>query len=203
MQALLRGPRHSVCHLYARSPCWARAVCSFVARVLRPVECQHCSIRTESMSMAGSMAQSSAARQGACSTSGRPPYCSRAEPQPRRFVLQGINASMDCQATVDLPSAEVFADPHQRSRAILPFLCTSLQAWRNIPHIQVFPTGKRLQPCHVTNEGREMMDEELQKFNEEYLNLGPQYQIPDPELGPLERRVQQTYVDGLLSGEST
>ena len=46
-----------------------------------------------------------------------------------------------------------------------------------------------------------MMDEELQKFNEEYLNLGPQYQIPDPELGPLERRVQQTYVDGLLSGE--
>ena len=67
--------------------------------------------------------------------------------------------------------------------------------------IYAYPTGKRLQPCKVTNEGREIMDEELQKFNEEYLNLGPQYQIPNPELGPLERRVQQTYVDGLLSGE--
>ncbi len=46
-----------------------------------------------------------------------------------------------------------------------------------------------------------MMDEELVEFNKEYLNLGPQYQIPNPELGPLEKRVSATYVDGLLSGE--
>ncbi len=46
-----------------------------------------------------------------------------------------------------------------------------------------------------------MADEELDKFNKEFINLGPQWQIPDPELGPLEQRVQTTFVEGLLSGE--
>jgi hypothetical protein len=46
-----------------------------------------------------------------------------------------------------------------------------------------------------------MADEELDKFNKEFINLGPQWQIPDPEKGPLEQRVQTTFVEGLLSGE--
>ena len=46
-----------------------------------------------------------------------------------------------------------------------------------------------------------MDDEEMEKFNKEYMNLGPQWQIPSPELGPLEKRVQTTFVDGLLSGD--
>lgn len=58
-----------------------------------------------------------------------------------------------------------------------------------------------LQLRRVTNEGKEMSDEELEKFNEEYINLGPQWQVPEPEKGPLEQRVQATFVDGLLSGE--
>ena len=46
--------------------------------------------------MAGSMAQSSAARQGACSTSGRPPCCPLAAPRAQRqcFVLQGDVSSI-------------------------------------------------------------------------------------------------------------
>lgn len=55
--------------------------------------------------------------------------------------------------------------------------------------------------CRVTNTGQEMADEELDKFNEKYMNLGPQWQIPDPEKGPLERRVQTTFVEGMLSGD--
>ena len=61
--------------------------------------------------------------------------------------------------------------------------------------------AQRLLPVRVTNEGREMDDEEMEKFNKEYMNLGPQWQIPNPELGPLEKRVQTTWVDGLLSGD--
>lgn len=46
-----------------------------------------------------------------------------------------------------------------------------------------------------------MSDEEMEKFDKEYMNLGPQWQINNPELGPLEKRVQTTFVDGLLSGD--
>ena len=46
-----------------------------------------------------------------------------------------------------------------------------------------------------------MADEEQEKFDKEYMNLGPQFQIPNPELGPLEKRVQTTFVEGLLSGD--
>ena len=53
----------------------------------------------------------------------------------------------------------------------------------------------------VTNEGQEMSDPENEKFEKEYMNLGPQWQIPNPEAGPLEQRVQTTFVDGLLSGD--
>ena len=63
------------------------------------------------------------------------------------------------------------------------------------------PAAQKLRPVRVTNEGREMDDEEMEKFNKEYMNLGPQWQIPNPELGPLEKRVQTTWVEGLLSGD--
>jgi hypothetical protein len=46
-----------------------------------------------------------------------------------------------------------------------------------------------------------MSDAENEKFEKEYMNLGPQWQIPNPEEGPLEQRVQTTFVDGLLSGD--
>ncbi|CAK0743333.1 hypothetical protein CVIRNUC_001462 [Coccomyxa viridis] len=59
----------------------------------------------------------------------------------------------------------------------------------------------RARPVRVTNEGKEMADEEQEKFDKEYMNLGPQFQIPNPELGPLEKRVQTTFVEGLLSGD--
>ena len=52
----------------------------------------------------------------------------------------------------------------------------------------------------VTNECQEMSDPENGKFKKKYMNLGPQWQIPDPEAGPLEQRVQRIFVDGLLSG---
>ena len=59
-----------------------------------------------------------------------------------------------------------------------------------------------MHPCvKVTNVYTLQDDEEMEKFNKEYMNLGPQWQIPNPELGPLEKRVQTTWVDGLLSGD--
>jgi len=36
---------------------------------------------------------------------------------------------------------------------------------------------------------------------EKYVDLGPQYQVPDPEKGPLERRVSTQFLDGLFSDE--
>ena len=63
------------------------------------------------------------------------------------------------------------------------------------------PAAHRARPVRVTNEGKEMADEEQEKFDKEYMNLGPQFQIPNPELGPLEKRVQTTFVEGLLSGD--
>ncbi|BDA41840.1 hypothetical protein COCOBI_02-6340 [Coccomyxa sp. Obi] len=102
--------------------------------------------------MASITPQTAAARQGACSTSGRLAH-------GPAVVSTGRNVS----------------------------LCPRYQ--------------KGLHLCRVTNVGKEMADEELDKFNEEYMNLGPQWQIPDPEKGPLERRVQTTFVEGLLSGD--
>lgn len=36
---------------------------------------------------------------------------------------------------------------------------------------------------------------------EKYVDLGPQYQVPDPEKGPLERRVSVQFLDALFSDE--
>ncbi|KAK9813070.1 hypothetical protein WJX72_008389 [[Myrmecia] bisecta] len=59
--------------------------------------------------------------------------------------------------------------------------------------------GVRLPPCRVTNEGQEMIEKELyDKFPEDMIDLGVQYQIPHPERGPLERRVATTYEEALF-----
>lgn len=57
----------------------------------------------------------------------------------------------------------------------------------------------RLRPCRVTNEGQEMMVPQFASTNE--IDLGPQYQVPDPEKGPLEKRVGRTFIDALFSDE--
>lgn len=38
-------------------------------------------------------------------------------------------------------------------------------------------------------------------YSADMVNLGPQYQIPNPELGPLERRVEKTFVEAIFSDE--
>lgn len=57
----------------------------------------------------------------------------------------------------------------------------------------------RLRPCRVTNEGQEMMVPEFADKND--IDLGPQYQIPYPEKGPLAKRVGRTFIDALFSDE--
>jgi len=54
-------------------------------------------------------------------------------------------------------------------------------------------------PCRVTNVGEEMRVKEIwDRIEADYIEES-QYQIPNPELGPLERRVGLTYEDALFS----
>lgn len=54
----------------------------------------------------------------------------------------------------------------------------------------------------MTNTEEEMTDpKEPFAYNDRMVNLGPQYQVPSPELGPLERRVEKTFLEGLFSEE--
>ena len=53
-------------------------------------------------------------------------------------------------------------------------------------------------PCRVTNTGEEMKDPEVWGFDPDIIELD-QKQIPQPELGPLERRVELTYEEALFS----
>jgi hypothetical protein len=36
-------------------------------------------------------------------------------------------------------------------------------------------------------------------YDTSMINIGPQYQVPNPELGPLERRVDTTFLEGIFS----
>ncbi len=67
---------------------------------------------------------------------------------------------------------------------------------------KIFAAGSRpVPPCKVTNTGEEMRDPELWgKFDPDIIELD-QLQIPQPELGPLERRVDSTYEDALFSDD--
>lgn len=38
-------------------------------------------------------------------------------------------------------------------------------------------------------------------YDTSMVNMGPQYQVPNPELGPLERRVDKTFLEALFSDE--
>lgn len=58
--------------------------------------------------------------------------------------------------------------------------------------------GRRMQKCRASQDTG---DDDLDKFNDEYINLGPQWQIPNPEEGPLEQRVATTFIEGLFKGE--
>jgi hypothetical protein len=59
--------------------------------------------------------------------------------------------------------------------------------------------GQALKPCTASNQGSQSEGDEYSE--DDYINLGPQWQIPHPELGPLEQRVQTTFVEGLLKGD--
>ena len=56
-------------------------------------------------------------------------------------------------------------------------------------------------PCRVTNVGEEMRVKEIwDRIEADYIEES-QIQIPNPELGPLERRVGLTYEDALFSDD--
>ncbi len=60
-------------------------------------------------------------------------------------------------------------------------------------------SGRGPAPCRVTNVGEEMRVKEIwDRIEADYIEES-QYQIPNPELGPLERRVGLTYEDALFS----
>ncbi|KAH7624245.1 hypothetical protein NADE_009057 [Nannochloris sp. 'desiccata'] len=60
-------------------------------------------------------------------------------------------------------------------------------------------------PLHVTNQGKEMrvakMLEDAGLIEDDYIIVDPENPIPNPELGPLERRVSTTFEEGLIQEE--
>lgn len=60
-------------------------------------------------------------------------------------------------------------------------------------------------PPHVTNQGKEMrvakLLEEAGLVDDDYIVLDPDNPVPNPELGPLERRVSTTFEEGLVQEE--
>jgi len=63
----------------------------------------------------------------------------------------------------------------------------------------------RLPPVNVTNEGKEVQVKKLIQEHglddDEYIVVDPQNPVPNPELGPLERRVSITFEEGLAMEE--
>ena len=55
-------------------------------------------------------------------------------------------------------------------------------------------------PCKVTNTGEEMKDPDMWAFDPDRIEVD-QMQIPSPELGPLERRVELTFEEALFKEE--
>ena len=54
----------------------------------------------------------------------------------------------------------------------------------------------------MTNSEKEMRDpREPFAYDESMVNLGPQYQVYDPEKGSLSQRVDKTFVEGIFSNE--
>lgn len=64
------------------------------------------------------------------------------------------------------------------------------------------PRAGSPKPCRVTNNEEEMIDPAVPyAYDTGMVNLGPQYQVPNPELGPLERRVEKTFVEAMFTEE--
>lgn len=79
----------------------------------------------------------------------------------------------------------------------LPLISSRLLAKRKIRSYRCWAGLIQLDTCRVTNEGLEMALPEYHSKTE--VDLGPQYQVPDPEKGPLGRRISRTFIDGLFS----
>eukprot|EP00884_Botryococcus_braunii_P010347 jgi/Botrbrau1/19313/Bobra.0073s0049.1 len=73
------------------------------------------------------------------------------------------------------------------------------RAFRHLWPRRVLKGLTRHDPCNVTNEGREMMPPDFEPSED--IDLGPQHQVPQPEKGPLGKRVGRTFIDGLFSEE--
>lgn len=60
-------------------------------------------------------------------------------------------------------------------------------------------------PLHVTNQGKEMrvtkLLEDAGVVEDDHIIVDPENPIPNPELGPLERRVSTTFEEGLIQEE--
>ncbi|KAL3149400.1 hypothetical protein ABBQ32_002196 [Trebouxia sp. C0010 RCD-2024] len=71
---------------------------------------------------------------------------------------------------------------------------------RRTPNIRPPSTGARpVAPCRVTNTGEEMIEPGI--FGDPNYMEFDQMQIPHPELGPLERRVEKTYEEALFEDD--
>ena len=69
----------------------------------------------------------------------------------------------------------------------------------NVLTIRVDCTGHQ---CRVTNSEEEMKDPRNPLTNDPYIvKLPPEYQIPNPEAGLLERRVSKTYIEAMYTDE--
>lgn len=72
-------------------------------------------------------------------------------------------------------------------------------------HVRSIRKFGRLSPAQVTNEGKEMVVKKLVEEHgledEDYIIVDPKNPVPNPELGPLERRVSVTFEEGLALEE--
>ncbi len=51
----------------------------------------------------------------------------------------------------------------------------------------------------MTNEGQEILVPEFAETDD--IDLGPDYQVFDPEKGPLEKRIGRTFIDALFADD--
>lgn len=63
------------------------------------------------------------------------------------------------------------------------------------------PPGRRLPPCRVTNERRELRDPAAAPDEDDYITVDPDNPVPNPQLGPLERRIGLPYEEALFEDD--
>lgn len=106
-------------------------------------------------------------------------------------------ASMGGYGSGSVPSQTVVSCKNVTQHNILPKKCNSSR----IGNQKLW----RLPPVNVTNEGKEVQVKKLIQEHglddDDYIVVDPQNPVPNPELGPLERRVSITFEEGLALDE--